>query len=156
MSRRVLIGPSVYYRTPGTPFLSMRKRRYSSPHLSNGARVPFLLKRKDLVGWTWSPSSVWPRAINFIKGKIDRRELEEGITWGELIVALQEKAKGEGEDNGTSWLDLLLLLFSERSFFGLKKDSGKCRLWRRGVRKKSWIISSKKARRSPILKSRNI
>ncbi|MGZ3515534.1 MAG: hypothetical protein ACXU93_16445, partial [Thermodesulfobacteriota bacterium] len=63
------------------------------------------------------------RAINFIKGKIDRRELDEDITWKGLIGTLQ-KAKSEGKDNGPSWIDLFLLLFHERSFFGLKKDSG--------------------------------
>jgi len=95
----------------------MRKRRYSSPHLSQwrSSAIPIETKRfsrLDLI-----TLFRLARAINFIKAKIDRRELTEGITWEELIVALQEKAKGEGEDNGASWIDLLLLLFSERSFF---------------------------------------
>ena len=156
MSRRVLIGPSVYYPTPGTPLFEQCERDgILPPHLSQwrSSAIPIETKRfsrLDLIALFRLA-----RVINFIKGKIDRRELEEGITWGELIVALQEKAKGEGEDNGASWLDLLLLLFSERSFFGLKKDSGKVSFVREGSSKKVLDYFFEKAWRSPVLKSRN-
>jgi hypothetical protein len=64
------------------------------------------------------------RVINFIKGKIDKEELEEGITWRELIQGLKDKIKVEVEDGVTLWTDLLLMLFEERSFFSLRKIPG--------------------------------
>jgi hypothetical protein len=66
------------------------------------------------------------RTINFIKGKIDEEELEEGMTWKELFQRLREKVevKAKVEDHETTWIDLLLLLFNKRSFYSLRKNSG--------------------------------
>jgi len=97
------------------------------------------------------------RTINFIKGKMDLGELEEGIRWKEFFRVLKDKrnskvqarteiedeadvepgrenkVKGKdkvefygrcGKDGAFAWIDLLLLLFKERSFFSLIKDSG--------------------------------
>jgi hypothetical protein len=62
------------------------------------------------------------RLINFIKGKMDEKELDEGMTWKELFQLLKAKAKDEVKE--IKWRDLLLMIFEERSFFSLKKDSG--------------------------------
>jgi len=81
------------------------------------------------------------RTINFLKGKIDAEELGEGMTWKGLYQVATEKARvrgvetveairvGEGVspvdgNQKTVWPILLLLLFREKSFFGLKKDPG--------------------------------
>ena len=48
------------------------------------------------------------------------------MTWKELFQALKEKRKLEGEGDDTKpWIDLLLLLDSEKSFFSLKKETGR-------------------------------
>jgi hypothetical protein len=92
------------------------------------------------------------RLINFIKGKMDEKELDEGMTWKGLYQMLRDKAEKKDEnkdeiveaDGGggsplytmrsapcerskniaVTWANLILLLFEERSFFSLRKDSG--------------------------------
>jgi radical SAM superfamily enzyme YgiQ (UPF0313 family) len=155
MGRRVLIGPSVYYPTPGTPLFEQCEREgILPPHLSQWRSTAFPIETEEFNRLDMLTLFRLARAINFIKGKIDRRELDEGIAWEELIVTLQ-KAKNEGKDNGPSWIDLFLLLFHERSFFGLKKDSGGVSFVREGSSKKVLDYFFEKAWRSPVLKSRN-
>jgi hypothetical protein len=78
--------------------------------------------------------------INFVKDKMDHEEVEEGTTWRDLSHVVMEATRklgleegqyrtGEGlnpshQDEKTAWPILLLLLFRERSFFGLTKDRG--------------------------------
>jgi hypothetical protein len=94
------------------------------------------------------------RLINFIKRKMDEKELDEGMTWKELHQVLKEKDKAEKKEENkdeinavdevgsstpctlrsapcerskyiaVTWASLILLLFEERSFFSLRKDSG--------------------------------
>jgi hypothetical protein len=90
---------------------------------------------------------------------MDEKELDEGITWRELDQVLKErrKFKDKVKDNATSWVDLVLMLFNERSFFSLKKDSGdKKSVSREKSSKKVLDYFFEKAWRSPILKSRNV
>jgi len=156
MGRRVLIGPSVYYPTPGTPlFEACEKEGILPPDLSQWRSTALPLETEKFSRLDLITLFRLARCINFLKGKIDRRELDEGITWEELIVALQEKAKGEGKDNGGSWIDLLLLLVNERSFFGLKKDSEGVSFVKEGSSKKVLDYFFEKAWRSPVVKSRN-
>jgi radical SAM superfamily enzyme YgiQ (UPF0313 family) len=156
MSRRVLIGPSVYYPTPGTPLFEQCGRKgILPPHLSQWRSSAFPVETEEFNRVDVVTLFRLARAINFIKGKIDRRELEEGITWEELMVASQEKAKAEGKDKGASWIDLLLLLFSERSFFGLKKDSKGVSLTKEESSKKVLDYFFEKSWRSPVLRSQN-
>ena len=78
------------------------------------------------------------------------------MTWKELYQTLKEKVKVEGEVDGITWIDLILLLYEERSFFSLRKDS-------KGWSSVSKVESSKKvldyffekAWKKPILKSRS-
>jgi hypothetical protein len=52
---------------------------------------------------------------------MDEKELEEGMTWRELYRVSKEKVKVKiGE---VTWRDLLLMIFDERSYFSLRKDS---------------------------------
>ncbi len=152
MGRRVLIGPSVYYPTPGTPlFEECEKKGILPPGLSQWRSSAFPIETKEFGRQDLVTLFRLARCINFIKGKIDRRELDEGIQWGELPVTLREKGKAKGG----SWIDLLLLLFNERSFFGLKKDSGGVSFVKEGSSKKVLDYFFEKAWRSPALKSRN-
>jgi hypothetical protein len=125
------------------------------------------------------------RLINFIKGKMDGKELEEDLTWQDLLKVLEEKrkfkgnvdmknkyestryapgamrsasfkkAKVEDEVKEIAWRDLLLMIFEERSFFSLKKDSGgKTSISKVESSRKVLDYFFEKAWEKPLLKSR--
>jgi len=94
------------------------------------------------------------RVINVVKGKMDKEELEEGITWRELFEGLKDKIKAEVEDGVTLWADLLLMLFEERSFFSLRKIPGNGFSIQREVTSKRVLdCFFEKAWEKPILRS---
>ena len=156
MGRKVLIGPSVYYPTPGTPLFEVcEKEGILPPDLSRWLSSAFPIETEKFSRLDLVTLFRLARCINFIKWKIARKELDEGITWEELIQMLQEKAKDEGKDNEPSWIELLLLLFSERSFFGLKKDSGGVSFVKEGSSKKVLDYFFGKAWKSSVLRSRS-
>jgi len=129
MGKKVLIGPSVYYPTPGTPlFERCKKKEILPPHFSQWRSSAFPIETKEFNRLDLLTFFRLARVINFIKGKMDEKELEEGMTWKELLQVLNErrkvKDKVEIKDNATTWIDLLLLLFDERSFYSLRKDDG--------------------------------
>jgi hypothetical protein len=82
------------------------------------------------------------RVINFIKGKMNEGKLQEGLTLKELFQVLKDKSNVKGgseinryapcamryasfnKEDAATWVDLFLLLGSERSFFSLREDSG--------------------------------
>jgi hypothetical protein len=77
------------------------------------------------------------------------------MTWKELFQVLKEKVKANAEENAITWVDLLLLLDSERAFFSLRKDSGrKISVEKEKSSKKVLDYFFEKAWESPILKSR--
>jgi radical SAM superfamily enzyme YgiQ (UPF0313 family) len=128
MGKKVLIGPSIYYPTPGTPlFEKCKKEDILPPHPAQWRSSSFPIETKDFDRVDLLTLFRLARVINFVKGKMDGKELEEGITWKELFQALKEKGKFKGkvDKDATTWVDLLLPLDSERSFFSLKKDSGR-------------------------------
>ncbi|MCJ7803365.1 MAG: hypothetical protein MUP18_02070 [Desulfobacterales bacterium] len=110
-----------------------------------------------------------------MKRKIDKRELNEGITWKELSQIMKAKAKVKAETENKvkvedevkfystcnkseliTWVDLLLLLFNKRSFFGIRKDFGKrTSIFKEETSKKVLDYLFEKAWERPILKSRN-
>jgi anaerobic magnesium-protoporphyrin IX monomethyl ester cyclase len=158
MGMKVLIGPSIYYPTPGTPLFERCKKEGILPsHLSQWRSSAFPLETKEFNRLDLLTLFRLARAINFIKGKMDEKELDEGITWRELDRVLKErrKFKDKVKDNATSWVDLVLMLFNERSFFSLKKDSGdKKSVSREKSSKKVLDYFFDKAWENPILKSR--
>jgi hypothetical protein len=82
--------------------------------------------------------------------------LEEGMTWKELLWDLKNKVKVEVKDNATAWIDLLLLLFNERSFFSLRKDSAREKsVLKEKSSEKVLKYFFEKAWENPIVKSRN-
>jgi radical SAM superfamily enzyme YgiQ (UPF0313 family) len=162
MGMKVLIGPSVYYPTPGTPLFERCKKEGILPsHLSQWRSSAFPLETKEFNRLDLLTLFRLARAINFIKGKMDEKELDEGITWRELLQVLNErrkvKDKVEVKDNATTWIDLLLLLFDERSFYSLRKDDGgKILVVNEKSSNKVLGYFFDKAWGSPILKSRNV
>jgi anaerobic magnesium-protoporphyrin IX monomethyl ester cyclase len=127
MAKKVLIGPSIYYPTPGTPLFKrceLEGLLPSQPCQWRSSAFPIETQEFDRL------DSVTlfrlTRVLNFIKGKMDRGELDEGLTWPELRRVLQEKARtrAKGKMHGpVTWMGLLLLLLEEKAFFGLRKDS---------------------------------
>jgi radical SAM superfamily enzyme YgiQ (UPF0313 family) len=162
MGKKVLIGPSVYYPTPGTPlFERCKKEEILPPHFSQWRSSAFPIETKEFNRLDLLTLFCLARVINFIKGKMEGKELEEGMTWRELAQVLKErkkvKDKVEVKDDAMPWINLLLLLFNERSFFSLKKDSeGEKSVLKEKSSKRVLDYFFDKAWENPILKSRNV
>ncbi len=94
MGRKVLIGPSIYYPSPGTPLFERCKRDgILPPHLSQWRSSAFPIETKEFNRLDLLTLFRLARIINFIKGKMDEKVLEEGMTWKELHRILEEKVK---------------------------------------------------------------
>jgi radical SAM superfamily enzyme YgiQ (UPF0313 family) len=119
--KRVLIGPSIYYPVPGTPLFQKCKMDNILPsHVSQwrSSAIPIEtdeFKRPDLVTLLRLA-----RLINFIKGKMDSEELEEGVSWKGLRQIVKEK---KYSSDSSAWMELVLHVLEERSFFSLRKNS---------------------------------
>jgi radical SAM superfamily enzyme YgiQ (UPF0313 family) len=178
MGKRVLIGPSVYYPTPGTPLFQRCKEEGILPSLPSQWRSSAIpIETKDFDRLDIITLFRLARVINFIKGKMDKKELDEGMTWKELYQILKGKVKAKvevkdkhevtaevekksyglcDEDDAISWIDLLLLLIREKSFFSLRKDSkGSASILREPSSKKVLEYFFEKAWEKPILKNRH-
>jgi len=146
MGKEILIGPSIYYPTPGTSlFERCEKEGFLPPHTLQWRSSAFPIETKEFDRVDLLTLFRLARVVNFVKGKMDAKELEEGLTWRELFKVLREKRASESNvemknENGSgryapcplpfaslnvTWIDLLLLLENERSFFSLRKDSGR-------------------------------
>lgn len=120
MGKRVLIGPSLYYPIPGTPlFLHCQENRFLPPSSLQwrSSAIPIeteTFDRLDLVTLLRLA-----RVINFIKMKMDKGEIEEGMTWKDLELFLKgSNPRGEAQ----IWKQLLFFLLKERKFFSLRKQ----------------------------------
>ncbi len=159
MGKKVLIGPSIYYPTPGTSlFERCEKEGILPPHPVQWRSSAYAVETKEFDRVDLLTLFRLARMINFIKGKMDGKELEEGMTWKEIFQVLKEKTKFKGkvEEDATAWVDLLLLLDSERSFFSLRKESGgKILLEKEKSSEKVLDYFFDRAWQRPILKSRS-
>ncbi|HVP77055.1 MAG TPA: radical SAM protein [Thermodesulfobacteriota bacterium] len=155
MGKRVLIGPSIYYPTPGTPlFERCTKEGILPPYSVQWRSSAFPIETKEFSRIDLLTLFRLVRVINFVKGKMDEKELEEGLTWRELSPVLMEKVKSTVEDGTVAWADLLLLLARERSFFSLRKESGrKISVEKEKSSKKVLDHFFERAGEKPILKS---
>jgi len=161
MGTKVLIGPSVYYPTPGTPlFEACEKEGILPPDRSRWRSSAFPIETKEFNRLDLSTLFRLARVINFVKGEMDRGEFSEGMTWKEVIQVLRERRKakddevGAGED-AKAWIDLILQLFNERSLFSVRKDSrGRKSFMKEKSSKKILDYFFDKAWENPILKSR--
>jgi len=158
MGKKVLIGPSVYYPTPGTPLYKRCIREgILPPHPVQWRSSAFPIETKEFNRLDLLTLFRLSRVINLIKGKMDGKELEEGITWKELFQVLKEKGKFKGkvDEDATAWVDLLLLLDSEGSFFSLRKESGrKISVGKEKSSKKVLDYFLEKASQKSVVKSR--
>jgi radical SAM superfamily enzyme YgiQ (UPF0313 family) len=123
MERRVLIGPSIYYPTPGTPLFERCREDGVLPSRSSQWRSSaFPIETTDFSRIDLLTLFRLARTINFMKGKMDEGELPEGITWKDLSIIVKET----GESSKIpAWTDLLHLFLRERSFFSLRKGTGR-------------------------------
>ena len=191
MGKKVLIGPSIYYPTPGTLLFERCKQDgILPPHECQWRSSAFPIETKEFSRTDLVTLFRLARVINFIKGKMDKKELEEGMTLKELFQILKEKrgSKGKPEvgdeyefagyapcamrfasfnkaevkakvedkvkEDDVTWVDLLLLLDNERSFFSLRKESGgRILVERKKTSKKVLDYFLDKAWQRPILKS---
>jgi len=154
MGKRVLIGPSIYYPTPRTPLFERCQREnllLSTPSQWRSSAFPIeteAFNRLDLLTLLRLT-----RVVNFIKGRMDEGELEEGTTWAGLFqrlkwLSLDEKSPG--------WKNLMSLLIRERCFFSLKKDPERIFSIRRELSSKRVLdYFFETAWEKPVLKSRN-
>jgi tRNA A37 methylthiotransferase MiaB len=119
MGRRVLIGPSVYYPTAGTPlFQRCRQGGLLPPSISQWRSSALPIETAAFSRLDIATLFRLARVINFLKGRMDKGTLDEGMTWRELGRAL----KAHGKEKDPLWPDLLLLLINERCFFSLRPD----------------------------------
>ena len=155
MGKKVLIGPSVYYPTPKTPlFERCKKDGFLPPRLSQWRSSAFPIETKEFHRLDLLTLFRLARVINFIKGRMEEGELEEGMTWKELFQRLREKVEVKAKDYETSWIGLLLLFFNERSFFSLRRDSTRERsVVKEKSSKKVLDYFFEKAWENPILRS---
>jgi hypothetical protein len=129
-ARRVLIGPSIYYPTPGTPLFKRCEREgFLPPHPSQWRSSAFPIQTKEFDRMDLLTLLRLARTVNLVKKKMDEKILEEGMTWEEILQALKDRPGGPtrcagAEKGDRAWPDLLLLLLKERTFFGLGKTSG--------------------------------
>jgi len=154
MGKRVLIGPSIYYPTPGTPLFERCEREtlfLSNPSQWRSTALPIETKEFDRLDLATLLRLT--RVINFIKGKMDKRELEEGITWQELFQILND----HGSDRRVlDWKNLIFVLMSERCFLSLRRDPGKAlSIQKEATSKRVLDVFLEKAWEKPVLKSRN-
>jgi hypothetical protein len=179
MGKKILIGPSIYYPTPGTPlFERCKKEGILPPHSAQWRSSAFPIETKEFSRVDLLTLFRLARVINFIKGKMDEGKLKEGLTWEELFQVPKDKGSVKGgsevnryapgamryasfnkvevKEDDTTWVDLLLLLENERSFFSLKKESGgKDSAVKEKSSKKVLDYFFEKAWGKPILKSRS-
>jgi anaerobic magnesium-protoporphyrin IX monomethyl ester cyclase len=159
MGKRILIGPSVYYPTPGTSLFEQCKAKGFLPsHPSQWRSSAFPIETEDFDRLDIVTLFRLVRIINFIKGKMDELDLDEGITWNELYLVLREKVETRGisSKETLTWIGLLLIFFKERSFFSLRKGYvGRESIFREKTSKRVLDDFFEKGWNKPILRSRS-
>jgi radical SAM superfamily enzyme YgiQ (UPF0313 family) len=161
MGKKVLIGPSVYYPTPGTPLYERCEGDGILPsHPSQWRSSALPIETKEFNRLDIVTLFRLARVINFIKGKMDEGELNEGTTWKELSQIVMKRAGtmpyALSDKDDVRWAELLFIFFRERSFFSLRKDpEGKMSILKEASSKKVLDSFFEKARERPILKSRH-
>ena len=181
MGKRVLLGPSVYYPTPGTPLFEQCKEMNILPSCPSQWRSSaFPIETEEFDRLDIVTLFRLARVINFIKGKMDEKGLNEGMTWKEIFQVIKDSGKAErGEKveaevkikssapcampyalcnkaRDVTWMELLCLLFMERSFFSLRKNpDGGLSIFKEKSSKKVLDYFFERAWERPILRSRH-
>ncbi|MGQ9508390.1 MAG: B12-binding domain-containing radical SAM protein [Thermodesulfobacteriota bacterium] len=152
MGKRVLIGPSFYYPTPGTPlFHYCKENRFlpPSPIQWRSTAIPIETEEFDRLDLVTLLRLV--RVINFIKGKMDKGEIEEGVTWKDLYQFLKNFTPRNRDE---IWKRLLLFLIEEGAFFSLREENNELTFVRERTSKKVIDFFFDQAFEKPILKAR--
>jgi anaerobic magnesium-protoporphyrin IX monomethyl ester cyclase len=103
MGKRVLIGPSIYYPTPGTPLFKKCERGGMLPSQPSRWRSSaFPIETEEFSRLDLVTLLRLARAVNFIKANIDEKVLDEGLTWKELA------RWPRGHRPSPSWIEVLL------------------------------------------------
>ena len=138
MSRRVLIGPSIFYPVPGTALFDTCRQEGILPQCTSQYRSSAIpVETADFARLDIVTLFRLVRAVNFIKGKIDDKVIPEGINLHDLLLLLQDKTRvteasamcpefgmpGQSHlrGGGNAWQELLFLLLKERTLFCLQK-----------------------------------
>jgi radical SAM superfamily enzyme YgiQ (UPF0313 family) len=159
MGKRALLGPSVYYPTPGTPLFEECKEMDILPsHPSQWRSSGFPIETNEFDRLDIVTLFRLARVINFIKGKMDLKGLNEGMTWKEIFQVIRDKVKSEekvcSKGRDVTWMELLSLLFKERSFFSLRKNpDGGVSIFKEKSSKKVLDYFFEKAWDKPVLRS---
>jgi hypothetical protein len=150
--KRVLIGPSIYYPTPGTAlFERCREEGVLPPHSSQWRSSALPIETKKFNRLDIITLFRLARVVNFVKGKMDKAELSEGMTWKGLFQVMRERPIKNGS---VTWMDLLLLLSEKRAFFSLRKYSrGEVSIFKEETSQRVLDYFFEKAWHNPILKS---
>ncbi len=152
MGKRVLIGPSVYYPTPGTSLFQRCQQGDLLPsRISQWRSSAMPIETADFSRLDIATLLRLARVINFLKGRMDADELAEGMTWRELSQMLKAQVKKKNP----GWSELLTLLINERCFFSLSFDpTGGSSISRLATSNRVLGHFFKDAWDAPILKSR--
>jgi radical SAM superfamily enzyme YgiQ (UPF0313 family) len=119
MGRRVLIGPSVYYPCSGTALFERCQREgLLPPNISQWRSSALPIETLEFCRLDIATLLRLARVINFLKGRMDAGELDEGMTWKQLGQMLKDAIK----EKNPGWKELLALLINEKSFFSLRPD----------------------------------
>jgi Fe-S oxidoreductase len=160
MGKRALIGPSIYYPTPGTPLFEVcKKENLLPPHPTQWRSSAFPLETKDFTRLDLVTLFRLTRVINFIKGKMAEKEIDDGMTWQDLFQVLKERGKAKDvlitsdkPKDVPAWVDLVFGLSQEKAFFSLKKTSAGMMIKKEESSKKVLDCFFEKAGNQPILK----
>ena len=161
MGKRVLIGPSIYYPTSGTPLFEVcKKENLLPPHPMQWRSSAFPLETKDFTRLDLVTLFRLARVINFIKGKIAEKEIDDGMTGKELFQVLKERRKAKDAlitsdklEDVPAWVDLVLGLSQEKAFFSLRKTSDGVMRKKEESSKKVLDSFFEKAGKQPVLKN---
>ncbi len=153
--KEVLIGPSVYYPTPGTDLFKRCQEMSILPaDTCQWRSSAFPIETRAFDRLDMVTLFRLARMINFIKGKMDGGALTEGMTWRELYKVLKVRKRAGNDD--FLWVNLLLLVFEEKSFFSLRRGpGGENSVLREVSSRKVLDYFFEKAWEEPILKSRH-
>lgn len=138
MGKRVLMGPSIYYPSPGTAlFETCRKEGILPPFVSQWRSSAFPIETADFTRLDLTTLLRLVRTVNFIKAQMDGKAVPEGTSLKDLCRLLREKTEIGNEPGnfppdsredqsqynrqGTAWRELILRLLTERAFFCLQK-----------------------------------
>jgi radical SAM superfamily enzyme YgiQ (UPF0313 family) len=161
MGQTVLIGPSVYYPTPGTPLFEKCKEEGVLPAgLSRWRSTAIPVETRDFDRLDMITLFRLVRTINFLKGCMDRDDAGEGLHLGEIFRMIKEGDPlrlHSFRDDREGGISLLRVVFEERSFFGATKTStGDLRTFKQPTSKRVFDLFLERAWDKPVLKSRHV